>query len=104
MSQLPMRKTSHGSEIETRPIYIEEWLDSLPYIDFINTSSLLNDALVATNKAEIKTSTRIELIELYNRPYQYYVESQIKAGAQHTLQTIDAMQNQLNQMKQIAVA
>jgi len=104
MSQLPLKKSAHGSEIETRPIYIEEWLDSLPYIDFIKTSSLLNDALVATNKAEIKASTRLELIELYNRPYQYYVETQIKAGAQHTLQTIDVMQNQVRQMKQIAVA
>ncbi len=104
MSQIPLKKTSHGSEIETRPIYIEEWLDSLPYLDFNKTSSLLNEALIATNKAEIKASTRIELIELYNRPYQYYVESQIKAGAQHTLQTIDVMGSQVSRMKQIAVA
>jgi cyclic-di-GMP-binding protein len=104
MSQLPTRKSAQGSEIETRPLYIEEWLDSLPYIDFKKTSALLYDALVATNKTEIKSSTRIELIELYNRPYQYYVESQIKAGAQHTLQTIDAMQDQVSQMKKIAVA
>ena len=104
MNQLPTRKTASGAEIETRPLYVEEWLDSLPYIDFKKTSVLLYDALVATNKANIKSSTRIELIELYNRPYQYYVESQIKAGAQHTLQTIDAMQTQVSQMKQIAVA
>ncbi len=104
MNQLPTRKTASGNEIETRPLYVEEWLDSLPYIDFKKTSVLLHDALVATNKANIKSSTRIELIELYNRPYQYYVESQIKAGAQHTLQTIDAMQTQVSQMKQIAVA
>ncbi|GJM05544.1 MAG: hypothetical protein DHS20C09_15400 [marine bacterium B5-7] len=103
MSQLPIRKTSNGNEIETRPLYIEEWLDSLPYIDFKKTSALLYEALVATNKTTIKSATRIELVELYNRPYQYYVESQIKAGAQHTLQTIDAMQSQVSQMKQIAV-
>lgn len=104
MSELPIRKSSQGNEIETRPLHIEEWLDSLPYIDFKKTSALLYEALTATNKAEVKSSTRIELIELYNRPYQYYVESQIKTGAQHTLQTIDAMQSQVNQMKRIAVA
>ena len=104
MVELPLKKTAKGNEIETRPIYIEEWLDSLPYIDFIKTSSLLNEALIATNKADIKSSIRIELIELYNRPYQYYVESQINAGAQHTLQTIDVMGSQVNQMKQIAVS
>ncbi|MCG8379943.1 MAG: hypothetical protein MI865_10785 [Proteobacteria bacterium] len=103
MSDLPLRKSGHGSEIETRPLYIEEWLDSLPYIDFKKTSLLIHEALVATNKAEVKPSTRLELIELYNRPYQYYVDSQIKAGAQHTLQTIDAMQSQVSLMKQIAV-
>ncbi len=104
MDSLPLKKSSQGSEIETRPIYIEEWLDSLPYIDFKKTSSLLNEALIATNKANIKSSTRLELVELYNRPYQYYVASQINAGAQHTLQTIDAMGSQVNQMKQIAVS
>ena len=104
MNELPIKKTAQGNEIETRPLYIEEWLDSLPYIDFKKTSALLYDAIIATNKCDVKSSTRIELIELYNRPYQYYVESQIKAGAQHTLQTIDAMQDQVSQMKKIAVA
>lgn len=85
MVELPLKKTAKGNEIETRPIYIEEWLDSLPYIDFVKTSSLLNEALIATNKADIKSSTRIELIELYNRPYQYYVASQINTGAQHNI-------------------
>jgi len=104
MDQLPLKKSAQGSQIETRPIYIEEWLDSLPYIDFKKTSELLNQALIATNKADIKSSTRLELVELYNRPYQYYVASQINAGAQHTLQTIDAMGSQVSQMKQIAVS
>ncbi len=104
MDQLPLKKTAQGSQIETRPIYIEEWLDSLPYIDFKKTSALLNEALIATNKADIKPSVRLELVELYNRPYQYYVASQINAGAQHTLQTIDAMGSQVSQMKQIAVS
>ncbi len=103
MNQLPQKKTAHGNEIETRPIYVEEWLDSLPYIDFAKTSALIHEALRETNKADIKSATRLELIELYNRPYQYYVESQIKTGAQHTLQTIDAMQSQVSIMKQIAV-
>ncbi len=103
MMALPKRKTSHGEEIETRPLNIEEWLDSLPYIDFQKTASLINQALIETNKADIKSATRLDLMALYNRPYQYYVQSQIKAGAQHTLQTIDAVQSQVSIMKQIAV-
>ncbi len=104
MDKLPVKKSAQGAEIETRPIYIEEWLDSLSYIDFKKTNALLNEALIATNKANIKSSIRLELVELYNRPYQYYVASQMNAGAQHTLQTIDAMGSQVSQLKQVAVS
>jgi len=99
LHQLPMR----GQEIETRPMYVEEWLDSLPYIDFQNTSKLLYDALHASNKVAMKFSQRLELISLYNRPYQYYLDSQIRSGAQHTLQSIQTMQNQIESMKRLAV-
>lgn len=98
-----MRKTSAGSVIETRPLHIEEWLDKLPYIDFQKTSNILYEAVKATNKETIKPAVRIELVELYNRPYQYYLDSQIRAGAQHTLQSISSMQEQLEILKKIAV-
>lgn len=89
--------------IETRPLHIEEWLDTLPYIDFQKTGKILYDATSATNKENIKPSVRLELVELYNRPYQYYLDSQIKTGAQHTLQSINSMQAQLDILKKIAV-
>jgi hypothetical protein len=101
--KLPLRPTANGDQIETRPIYIEEWLDSLPYIDFHKTSQLLYEATRATNEQVLKPSIRLELIELYNRPYQYYIDSQVKAGAQHTLQSIDSMQTQIRILKMIAV-
>src|SRR5690606_30427087 len=50
-----------------------------------------------------KAQNRLELVELYHRPYQYYVESQIRTGAQHTLQSIETMQAQVELLKQIAV-
>ncbi|MEM7027058.1 MAG: hypothetical protein AAF410_02400, partial [Pseudomonadota bacterium] len=103
MSQLPIRKTSAGEQVDTRPMYIEEWLETLPYIDFNKTAALIEKALAATNKQELKPSVRLELMTLYHGPYEYYLESQIKAGAQHTLQTIEAMHSQLGVMKQIAV-
>lgn len=98
-----MRASTSGEQIDTRPLYIEEWLDSLPYIDFQKTGQLLYEATLATNQQEIKPSVRLELVELYNRPYQYYLDSQIKAGAQHTLQSIETMQSQISILKRIAV-
>lgn len=100
---LPMRKTSSGEQIDTRPLYIEEWLDSLPYIDFQKTGQLLYKATLATNQQQVKPSVRLELVELYNRPYQYYLDSQIKTGAQHTPQSIETMQKQINALKRIAI-
>jgi hypothetical protein len=98
--QLPLRK---NNEIETRPMYVEEWLDSLPYIDFVTTSQMMHESLKATNKVQMKSGQRMELVTLYNRPYQYYVDSQVKAGAQHTMQTIATLTNQLDRMKYIAM-
>lgn len=88
--------------METRPMYIEPWLDSLPYIDFNKTSMLLLDATSATNKEDIKPETRLELIKLYNRPYQYYLQSQIKSSTGHILQYTETMQDQIFVLKQIA--
>ena len=103
IDSIPTRKTSTGMQIETRPLHIEEWLDKLPYVDFQKTAEILHEAIKATNKETIKPSVRIELVELYNRPYQYYLDSQIKTGAQHTLQSISSMQAQLAVLKKIAV-
>ena len=100
---VPKRRGSAGVRVETRPIYIEEWLDSLPYIDFNKTSRLILEATTDTNGEIIKPEDRLELVRLYNRPYLYYLESQIKTGAQHTLQSMENMQNQTTVLKQIAI-
>ncbi len=104
-NSIPMRKGSDGGMVvDTRPMVIEEWLDSLPYVDFDRTSKLLLEALKGSNQQGIKPSDRIELISLYNRPYRYYLESQVRMGAQHTLQSIETMQKQSLPMKQLAAA
>ncbi|NKB38863.1 MAG: hypothetical protein GKR93_17155 [Gammaproteobacteria bacterium] len=104
VDSIPMRKSSAGMQLETRPLHIEEWLDKLPYIDFQKTGRILYQTIQATNKESIKPATRLELVELYNRPYQYYLDSQIKTGAQHTLQSISSMQAQLAILKKISVS
>ena len=97
--KIPMR----GKEVETRPIYVEEWLDSLPYIDFQNTIKLLQQALQAMNAVPMKSTQRMELVMLFHRPYKYYLDTQIRTGAQHTMQTMEAMQSQLVGLKALAV-
>jgi len=98
----PKRRGSTGTHMETRPIYIEEWLDSLPYVDFNKTSRLLLEATELTNRENIKPEIREELVRLYYRPYLYYLDSQIKSGAQHSLQTMETLQGQVGVLKQFA--
>ena len=100
---LPLRKTPSGEQIDTRPIQIEQWLTTLSYADFDKTGQLLYEATLATNLQLVKPSVRMELVELYNRPYQYYIDSRIKTEAQYTLQSIETAQSQVNILKRIAM-
>ncbi|MDZ7735389.1 MAG: hypothetical protein U5P41_04065 [Gammaproteobacteria bacterium] len=97
--KLPLRK---DGQIETRPLHVEEWLETLPYADFQRTAQLLHEAMAATNTVAVKASAREELHGLYDQPYRYYLQSQIKAGAQHTLASMESMQQQLQLMKLLA--
>ena len=103
LHRLPLRQTAEGERIETRPAYVEEWLDSLPYMDFDKTVRLLHQATEATNRQPLKPAERLELVELYSRPYQFYLDSRIRSGMQHSLQSIETLQAQIDVMKGIAI-
>ena len=98
LQQLPM----HGGQVETRPAFVEDWLDSLPYIDFNQTITVLHAALKAGNRVQMKAGQRMELVGLYHRPYYYYLDTQIRTGAQHTIQSIEVMQSQVSGMRLVA--
>lgn len=96
---LPLRK---DGQIETRPMHVEEWLETLPYADFQRAGRLLHEAITASNQVSMKPGTRQALLALYDRPYRYYLQAQIRAGAQHTLTSMETMEQQLRLMKQMA--
>lgn len=96
---LPLRK---DGQIETRPLHVEEWLETLPYADFQRCGQLLHETMAASNKLSLKPGIREELLALYDRPYRYYLQAQIRTGAQHTLTSMETMQQQLRLMKLMA--
>ena len=97
MKRLP--KKGKKSQIETRPAYIKDWLDTLPYVDFEKTGQLLEAALQATNETELKPATRLALIKLYDRPYQHYLAARIQGQGQ----SASALQERADLLKRIAL-
>ena len=102
---IPYRTTSDNQMVvETRPIVIEEWLDTLPYADFGKTCKLVLDAMRDTNQESMKFSQRLELITLYNQPYQYFIESQLDVRSNHTQKAILSLQSNLDNLKELSLA
>lgn len=64
--------------VETRPAHVEDWLDSLPYANFEKTASLLEDALRKTNQEKLKAAARLQLVDIYWRPYHYLLNTHRK--------------------------
>ena len=102
-NNLPMRKKGHQSIIETRPAYIEDWLETLPYADFHKTVSILTETVKATNKVQMKPVQRFELVTLYHRSYDYYIDTQIRILSKQTTIKKGQHTSPAQDMKQYAI-
>ncbi len=89
--------------IEIRPAYIEDWLETLPYANFHKTVALLSEAVKATNQVPMKAAQRFELVTLYHRSYDYYIETQIRNLAKQTSSSREQQATPALDMKQYAI-
>jgi len=79
-------------QVETRPAHVEDWLDSLPYANFEKTTAMLEDALAKTSAVKLKPAIRLQLLDIYWRPYQYLLNTHRKSTStrdQIKLETIE---------------
>lgn len=89
--------------IEIRPAYIEDWLETLPYANFHKTVALLSEAVKATNQVPMKPAQRFELVSLYHRSYDYYIETQIRNLSKQTSSSREQQTTPTQDMKQYAI-
>lgn len=71
---LPRLDASPDPAVEIRPVYVEEWLESLAYA---NPPTLLDQTLQALerlNRQPLKPSLRLGLLDLYMRPYAFALD------------------------------
>ncbi len=100
---LPMRKQGQQMIMESRPAYVEDWLETLPYTDFRKTVAVLSEAVTATNQVSMKPGQRFELVTLYHRSYEYYIDTQIKNLGKLANPGIGQQFTQAQDMKQFAI-
>ena len=85
--------------MDTRAAYVADWLGALAYTDFDNTIKLLTKAVDKTIQEKIKPSQLLELLALYDRPYQNYIRDYIRSVQGYTSTPPMA---QVEAMKQLA--
>jgi cyclic-di-GMP-binding protein len=100
---LPMRKQGQEMIMECRPAYVEDWLETLPYTDFRKTVAVLSEAVKATNQISMKAAQRFELVTLYHRSYEYYINTQIKNLGKQASPGMGQQFTQAQDMKQFAI-
>ncbi len=66
--------------VETRLVYVEEWIESLPLANPPLLLQTLHEALRGLNRSPVKPSVRLSLLELYLHPYEYLLQRQEERG------------------------
>ncbi len=66
--------------VETRGVYVEEWIEALPYANPQNLLQSLYGALYALNRNPVKPAVRTSLLEHYLAPYCFLLDLRRKAA------------------------
>ena len=85
--RLPTIASEADPAIETRPVYVEEWVEALPYANPVVLLRNLHEALTKLNRTPVKPQTRLTLMELYRRPYEYLLDLLERQGPIHSIAT-----------------
>ena len=71
--------------LERRGVYVEEWIEALPYANPGVLVNKLLEAVSGLNRNPLKPAQRLSLLEHYAKPYQYLLELQEKHGTSRTV-------------------
>ena len=64
---IPTVEEHPDPEAELRPVYLEEWIEGLPYADLGVLTRTVLDALVRLNRSPVKPGVRFMLLEQFLR-------------------------------------
>ncbi|MBT8447222.1 MAG: hypothetical protein HKO62_07165 [Gammaproteobacteria bacterium] len=88
---------------EIRPAHVEDWLATLPYANFEKCAVMIEDRLADTNRVELKSAQRMELMRLYWQPYRYLLETHIKSETNTAHQSLPRRLRQVDAIRRVVV-
>ncbi len=98
---LPQVAAQADPEVEIRSVYVEEWVDALPYANSGVLMRELQDALQKLNRSPLKPSLRLELLEHYRQPCLRLLQNrEVQTSAVHagTFEKVRAETGELRQL------
>ncbi len=99
---VPAMSPQPDPAVEVRPVYAREWIEGLPYANPLNLVTALHRALLALNRNPMKPTLRLELLELYLRPYSYLLELEEKQGPVHSIAGLEKSRAGTDATKNVA--
>ena len=88
--------------VETRGVYVEEWIEALPYAHPQTLRRQLHEALFALNRTPLKPSARAGLLALYVRPYEFLAELGRRDGPLHGVAALERHRAEASALSRLA--
>lgn len=81
---LPAIDHDPDPSVEIRPVYVEEWVEALPNANLPTLLARTLEAVEQLNRQPLKPSLRMDLLDLYIRPYAFALESHRTQSPAHS--------------------
>jgi len=88
--------------VETRAVYVEEWVEALPFANPPALLRELHDTLYRLNRSPLKAAQRFGLLELYLPAYRFLLELQDEQGPVHSMAAFDKYRAETDATRHVA--
>ncbi len=99
--RLPQVAAQADPEVEIRSVYVEDWIDALPYANPGVLMRELRGALHKLNRSPLKPGLRFELLEYYRRPCLDLLQVREKQTSGSNAGTLEKTRSETSALRQL---
>lgn len=100
---IPAVSDTVDPSVEIRGVYVEEWIEGLPYADSGVVVRNVLGAVSKLNRSPLKPANRLALMELYAQPYQFLMELQEEQTGSRTVAGFEKRRTDTEAARQVAI-